>query len=93
MRRHHNETATAKPSPAFQAKVGVVAVCDGGVKKMAVPTCEGNALHAKIEHLILEPDCFEGAPSACRHADEAPGARGPLSPPDDLTPDTGASDR
>ena len=34
----------------------------------------------------------EGGPSACRHADEAHGDRGPLSPPHNLALDTGASD-
>ena len=76
-----------------QLLVGVAAVCDGGVKKAAVPVCDVTALHAKIEHLTLEPDCFEGGPSASLHADAAPGARGPLSSPHDLAPDTGASDQ
>ena len=65
----------------------------GGVKKAAASESDVTALHAKIEHLTLEPDCFEGGPSACHHADAAPGARGPLSSPHDLAPDTEASDQ
>ena len=76
-----------------QLLAGVTGVFDGGGKKTTASESDVTALHAKIEHLILEPDCFEGAPSACRHACEAPGARGPLSSPHDLTPNTGASDR
>ena len=43
-----------------QLLVGVADVCDGGVKKAAVPEGDVTALHAKIEQLTLENDFFEG---------------------------------